>query len=301
VSHGEARRPVVVALGDLLLDVSCRLSGPVREGTDTASLVSLDAGGQAANTAAWAVAAGARGRLVARRSSAPAGRLAEERIAARGVEVRGALVDRPAGAVVVLVRPDGGRDMLTDRGGATLLGVEDVGDDVLDGARAVHVTGYVLEAEPMIGAATRLAALASAADVPLAADLSSVALLEAVGVERFAERVAALAPTVLLGTTAELACIGGPASGRRLARYVLEKRGADGARLHGDAAVVDVPAVATTVVDTTGAGDALAGAFLAALAAGRSPLDALRDAVPYAARCVATVGALPAAGAQPSA
>lgn len=57
-----------------------------------------------------------------------------------------------------------------------------------------------------------------------------------------------------------------------LAPHVVIKRGARGAVLLADGAELRVPAVPVTVVDTTGAGDAFNGGFLAARLAGR-PLD----------------------------
>jgi ribokinase len=54
-----------------------------------------------------------------------------------------------------------------------------------------------------------------------------------------------------------------------------------------------VAAVPVTAVDTTGRGDALAGALLAGLARGLDAEAALRAAMPFAARCVAALGSLP--------
>jgi sugar/nucleoside kinase (ribokinase family) len=219
------RAPLVVTVGDLVLDVTCRLRGDLRHGTDTAAQVVIDAGGQAANAAAWAVQAGARARLVARRSSDHAGRLAEERISLRGVDVVGPVGAAGGGAIVVLVRAGGERDMLSDRGAAASLAPHDVPDGLLDEARALLVTGYALGSEPMLGAGRRAAALAHAAGVPVVVELSSEALIEAVGAERFARRVASLEAHIVLGTSAEHALLGGVSATLQLAPTVIEKVG----------------------------------------------------------------------------
>jgi sugar/nucleoside kinase (ribokinase family) len=57
-------------------------------------------------------------------------------------------------------------------------------------------------------------------------------------------------------------------------RGVLVRLGADGCLLCHDRDVVHVPGFPVTAVDTNGAGDAHCGAFLAALADGRSPFEA---------------------------
>jgi sugar/nucleoside kinase (ribokinase family) len=57
------------------------------------------------------------------------------------------------------------------------------------------------------------------------------------------------------------------------------KRGAAGALGVLDGEVLEAPAPEVAVVDAAGAGDALAGALLAALAAGRSFSQAMDEAV----------------------
>ena len=48
----------VVVLGDVMVDVVARLSGPVAPGSDSEAAVSLGGGGSAANVAAWLAHAG---------------------------------------------------------------------------------------------------------------------------------------------------------------------------------------------------------------------------------------------------
>ena len=84
-------------------------------------------------------------------------------------------------------------------------------------------------------------------------DLSSVSAIRALGVEAFRERVAALGPDLVFGNADEVALVS-PNAPR-----IVEKRGADGCLVNG----VAYPAEPAEVVDTTGAGDALAAGFLA--------------------------------------
>ncbi len=283
--------PLVVAIGDLLLDVICRPQAAIAHDTDTPSEVDVEAGGQAANVAAWAVRAGARGRLVALRAQDAAGRVAAERLALRGVECVGPEVPAGGGVVVVLVRPDGARDMLTDRGVAPTLPAEALEPAWFAGAAALHVTGYALADVPMRGAAREAARLVRAAGGRVAIDCAGVALIEEIGAATFLERMVELEPDVVLGTSREVVLLGGAPS---LAPVVVEKRGAEGAVLHDGGRQTAVAAVPATVVDTTGAGDALAGGLLGRLAQGRSPLEALQGAVADAAACVGAPGAMPA-------
>jgi sugar/nucleoside kinase (ribokinase family) len=271
----------VAALGDLLLDVSCRLAGPLARDTDTPSANRLDAGGQAANVAAWA---GSGSRLIVRRADDPAGRLAEDRLRERGVEVLGPLGGGPCGCVVIVIDAAGGRTMLTDRGVAPQLDEHAIEPAWLAGVAWLHITGYALGGGPMLAAAERAAALVRAEGGRVSLDLANpeVAAAAVGSIER-------LAPDLLLGTTAELAAAEHP-----VAPIVVEKRGADGALLRSGSRVQELRAHPVEVVDTTGAGDALAGGLLAALACGAAPAAALERGLAAAAVCVGRQGAQPA-------
>ncbi|MEA2661552.1 MAG: hypothetical protein QOH08_1124 [Chloroflexota bacterium] len=96
--------------------------------------------------------------------------------------------------------------------------------------------------------------------------------------------------TVLSVNASELAMIAGHDDTARAARALLDrgtravivKRGAAGATLYTSAATLTVPAYPTTVIDPTGAGDALAGAVLGRLAElGGIDVAALRDALTH--------------------
>lgn len=72
---------------------------------------------------------------------------------------------------------------------------------------------------------------------------------------------------------------------------LVEKRGAHGARLSVEGAVVcEKPSHATCVRDATGAGDALVATFAVLTAAGLAPADALEAALDAAARAASAVG-----------
>lgn len=276
----------VAALGDLVLDVSTRPQGPIAADDDTPSANRLEAGGQAANAAAWAAAGGAQARLITRRSSDPAGRMAEERVRARGVDVVGPRGPEPAGIVVSLIAPGGTRSMLTDRGAGPLLAAPDLDPGWFTGVRWLHISGYALTGEPVLGAAVEAAARIHAQGGRVAIDLASVAAIETAGPRVFLQRVAACRPDLVFGTRDELAFDALPAP------LVVAKRGAEGAGLRG-ALDLDRPAPAADVIDPTGAGDALAGGMLAALAAGAATPAALDAGLALAARCVGRRGAMP--------
>jgi hypothetical protein len=85
-AHGDPQPPLLVGVGDLMVDVAVEAPALARGG-DVAGAVRLRPGGSAANVAVWAVAAGGRGRLVAGRGDDLAGRLLAAALAERGVEL----------------------------------------------------------------------------------------------------------------------------------------------------------------------------------------------------------------------
>jgi sugar/nucleoside kinase (ribokinase family) len=267
---------LIVTLGDLLLDVIVRLEEPLATGADANAVTRTGAGGQAANVAAWAVALGAEARCVARRGEDPAGVWLTAELAGRGVDLVGP-VSGVNGVVVSLVSPEGERTMASDRGTATALDPEDL-DPGWFACDCLHISGYSLLASPIDAAAQRAAELAHAHGARVSVDLSAWTRIRAHGVERFREQLGSLAPDLVFGNEREWDEVGD----LPVTRVV--KRGADGFDVVRGGDVQRCQAPEVSVVDTTGAGDALAAGF----AIGGPELA--REA---AARCVAQVGAMP--------
>jgi sugar/nucleoside kinase (ribokinase family) len=267
----------LVCLGDLLLDVIVRLEEPLARGlrADATAVTQLGPGGQAANVAAWAASLGAEARFVGKRGGDDAGRLAAAGLAARGVDVVGPVAEGRNGVVVSLVSPDGDRTMASDRGVAPDLRADELDEQWFDGCNHLHLSGYSLLRSPIDGAALRATGLAPRVSV----DLSSWSVIESFGAERFRARLEGVAPAIVFANEDEERLLGGPLTG---ATWVL-KRGARGVVVDG---VEHKAASVRAVLDTTGAGDALAAGFI---------VGGVEVGLAAAARCVAQLGAMPPA------
>ena len=261
-----------ITLGDLLLDVIVRLGQPLAEGADADAITRLGPGGQAANVAAWIAELGGEARFVGTRADDEAGRLAARALERYGVQVRGPVVAGRTGTVVSLVALDGSRTMASDRGVSPELTAGALEAAWLEGCSHLHLPGYSLLREPIGEASLQAAGLAPRVSV----DLSSWSAIRDFGPARFRERLEALRPAIVFANEDEEQALGGPLEG---CTWVL-KRGALGARF-GD---VELPAVPAEVVDTTGAGDALAAGYL---------VGGPELALAAAARCVAELGSMP--------
>jgi ribokinase len=270
----------IVCLGDLLLDVIVRLDEPLSFGADALALTNAGAGGQAANVAAWAAALGVDARFVGKRADDAAGRVVDEQIRARGVELVGPVVAGRNGVVVSIVGPDGDRTMASDRGVAPDLAPDDLAPEWFDGVDVLHLSGYSLMRSPIDASALRAAELARRGGARVSVDLSAWTRIRDFGPAAFRSRLEQLAPDVVFANEPEWEIIGGAYA---LARTSVIKRGARGIRVVGDVSA-DLPAAAADVVDATGAGDALAAGFL---------VGGPELAVATAARCVAKLGTMP--------
>jgi ribokinase len=266
---------MVCTLGDLLLDVIVRLEGPIAEDTDTYGQSRVGAGGQAANVAAWVASLGGAARFVGKRANDGAGRLVLAELESRGVGVRGPAMETGTGTVVSIATPDGRRTMLSDRGVAPELHAEELQNEWLDGCEHLHLPAYSVLAPPI-----RDAAYAAAERVPRTSlDLSSTAAIRAAGIDELQAAVSRLRPDVVFANEDEAALVGEIA-----AETVVIKRGAHGCLVRSGGEEQEYEALPAEVVDSTGAGDAFAAGFL---------LGGPELALEAAARCVATMGAMP--------
>jgi ribokinase len=265
---------LVVTLGDLLLDVIVRLGEPLMTGADANADTLAAPGGQAANVAAWVVALGERARCVARRGDDLTGALLAGELGARGVELAGPAAGR-TGAVVSLVSADGERTMASDRGTATLLEPDDLDPDWF-ACDCLHISGYALLASPIDTAAARAAGFARTHGARLSVDLSAWTRIR--HSHSFRDQLAALDPDVVFGNELEWEELGAIGETR------VVKRGAGGFDVVRGDSVERCQARDTFVIDTTGAGDALAAGFF---------VGGPELALEAAERCIAQVGAMP--------
>ena len=159
--------------------------------------------------------------------------------------------------------------MASDRGAAVELEAEALEPAWFD-ADVLHISGYSLLREPLARAAARAAVLARQHGAQVSFDVSTWTLVD----DRFRVRVRELAPDLAFASERERSAVGDLDT-----RWVV-KRGAGGLTVDGR----DYPAAETTVVDTTGAGHALAAGFLV----GGPELG-----LAAAARCCAKLGSMP--------
>ncbi|MER5830354.1 sugar kinase [Streptomyces sp. NPDC002130] len=297
----EAGRGLLV-VGDVITDVVARHRGPLAPGTDTAARIRTVAGGAGANVACWAAHRGAADVRLLGRVGADAAAWHERELVAQGVRPQ-LVIDplAPTGTVICMV--DGGasaeRTFLTDSGASVRLGPADWSDALLDGVARLHLSGYLLFSDPSRAMVTVALGAARARGVPVSLDPASAGFLAELGAERFLELVEGV--DVLLPSRDEACLLTGLADAAEAAAelslrvpLVVAKQGHEGALVARSGKVsARVPAVPATPRDTTGAGDAFTGAFLAALLAGAGPRDAAAEGCRAGARAVEQVGGRP--------
>jgi sugar/nucleoside kinase (ribokinase family) len=262
---------LVLVLGDINLDAILRVAEypPLGEDSIVESAV-IGPGGGAANAACVLAKLGLYPRLLARAGSDPFGDLAVHEVQAAGVDVSAVERDsqRQTGMIVVPVVPGGERTMFSSRGANPAFSLTSLTHDMLQGVKAVQLTGYAFLASPQRDAAWRVAELAHEMGIPLALDLN----LEAA--RRYPAEMRRLARMLDI-------CTLGSADGEALygtyqpesiahsqlelgTRLVAVKLGARGAYLAeaGAGAPVTIPAFRVASVDATGAGDAFSAGLL---------------------------------------
>jgi sugar/nucleoside kinase (ribokinase family) len=282
--------PDVLAVGDVMLDVS--VAADALAGGHVAGKVRIRPGGSAANAAVWAAHTGAAAAVVGRVGADFAGKALRQALAVRAVEpLLVEDLEAPTGTVLLL-----GETVVAERGATARLAPGDLPTSMV--APAVLVSGYALLHDDTEAAA--LAALDRASGPWVAVDAASARLLERYGSRRFLDATAA-ATVLLLNEDEALALAGatGEAAARALAgdyRMVCVKQGPFGALAAADGCIERAGGRAGSGLsrNPTGAGDAFAGALLAALARGAGAREALQQACAAGAASVAADAAWPA-------
>jgi sugar/nucleoside kinase (ribokinase family) len=290
----------LLVVGDVINDVIVRPEEPRQHATDNPARIAFAAGGSAANQAAWAAHHGADVAFVGRVGATDLGRHAEE-LHRVGVDAH-LVSDRTAatGSIVILVDDDGERTMYVDRGANQNLAVDDVPTQLLEGAGRLHLTGYLFFTAYGRSVGRTLLRRARALGLRASLDPSSAYHLRRCGGAAFrswTDGVDLCLPNELearvLAESDDL-----PVVYERLqAAYgaAVVKHGADGVTVLGPTDDPEQlrPTRPQVAVDSTGAGDAFAGALLSRLCRGHELPAAAGFAVDAAADVVTRLGARP--------
>ncbi len=286
----------IICYGDVIDDIVVAPKGPIREDTDTPSMIRSRPGGSAANTAAWLGAIEAPVDLVA--------------VVGNGDALRhGALLPGvnallrehptlPTGRIIIIIQHER-RDMLTDRGANVDLSPDDVSDSMLRQARLLHVTGHALLNTDGYARIRTLIERCRAADVFVSVSPGSAGFIEDVGVER-ARRAFAGADLVFAGLEDGklLAGVDDPI-GAALALneqfdVAILTRGREGVIVSEQGNHLSLTIDALPVVDPTGAGDAFCAGFLDEWISTWDVRRAAEAGIDLAAEAVGILGGRPA-------
>ena len=281
----------VVVVGGINQDTTVRVARRPNPGeTVVGEGPQVSAGGKGANMAVAAAAAGASVAMCGAVGADDAGRTQIDLLASAGVGVASVAVlgDSPTGAALILVTPDGENSIAVGTGANGRLTEDQVWTACAGAA--------VVLAQTEVGAGPALAAARSAAAGGARFVLSPAPVVA------LSHDVLAMADPLVVNEEEATDLLGGDwghqdvAAALRAytgARSVVVSLGADGVRAADANGSWHAAAPATHVVDTTGAGDVLAGTLAAGLAKGETLQEALQLAVSAAAESVRHVGARP--------
>ena len=281
-----------------MLDVTAVIGKPITEGLETRATISTQGGGAAANVASWLAAHKTPAFLVARVGDDAAGKTVLAELDSLGVEHSKSVIQGAnTGVVIVIVGRDGERTMFPDSGANSGLGLKDIPE--LSQFTAVYISGYSLINPESRSGVLEIIGAAKEAGLPIIFDPATVGVLMEVGIAKVREWISLVDALILNEEEAQF--ISGKANPVDAAgelikevQTVVIKRGSNGALGQSrDRDLIQISAHPTSVVNTTGAGDAFAAGFIQVWALNGDLYDALESGADLAAKCVALISARP--------
>lgn len=288
----------ILCIGDIMLDVVVLLNRPIVEGLETRAQISTQGGGAAANVATWLAHNKTPSYLVTRIGDDSAGQTLIAELNKYGVEHSSQIIaNKGTGVVVVIVGREGERTMFPDSGANAGLGLSDLPD--LSQFSAVYLSAYALINSQSREGVLQIVEAVKAAGLPIILDPATVGVLMEVGVST-ANDWLQFVDTIILNEeeshflTGKENPVDAAAQLLNQVKTVVIKRGSNGALGQTrNGQLIQVQAKKTTVVNTTGAGDAFAAGFISIWGNNGELIDALESGSELAAKCVALVGARP--------
>lgn len=181
--------------------------------------------------------------------------------------------DEPTGKCLVLVTPDAERSMNTYLGASERLSIEQLNPEAILDSVYVYIEGYLVSSETGLAAAVRAREIAQDAGIPVALSFSDPGMVQFFP-DQFRQIVGAGVDLVFAndaeakswtGTT-ELA--DAVEAMKDTAKRFVITRGGDGAVCFDGEQLHEIPVHSVDALDSNGAGDMFAGAFLYAITEG---------------------------------
>ncbi len=289
----------VACLGIVVADLVAR---PVRDlpGPGKLSLVeqmTLHTGGCAVNTGIALVKLGAQVSILGCTGDDVLGQFVADELRKYAVDIRGLRCrkDCSTSATMVLVHPDGERSFLHHLGANALFGPEDIDFSIIEECRCLHIAGALVmpamdgESTAEILERARRQGITTSLDTAWDASGRWLQTLQLClphldyfmpSLEEARELSGLTEPEAILDFFLER----GPAT-------VILKMGASGSIARNSTETQVVPAIPSSSVDTTGAGDCFAAGFLRGLLEGWSLQQCLRLGNAAGSLCIRSIGA----------
>jgi len=200
------------------------------------------------------------------------------------------------GRVLSFVTPDSDRTMAVHLGAAVGLACEDIDLTELAESNMLYLAGYVLEDECLRKAALHALSFAKSRGIRIAIDCADPGIVSRCG-ETLRSIIQEYANIVFANEAEAVELMGATNAGDALEKLsqfadtAVVKIGKQGSLIRHDGETHRIEAFPVTAVDTTGAGDSFAGAFLYAISKGYDADTAGRLGSFIAAKVVARVGA----------
>lgn len=262
-----------VAKGSMSL-VTALQKGCISTAIESAALPSAHAmGGSAANCARAIARLGGSVGYVGKVGDDEAGRCYAAQLQKIGIESHIiTTTEAPTGECVSLISTDGERTMTTYLGAALKLSAEDITEDIFEGYEVVFIEGYLVQNEALL---RRIFEVARRLDLMIAIDLASFNIVE--HNRELLDELLSSGVSIIFANELEAEAFTKCDDPMRSAEIIAEicdvavvKIGAKGSIVVSGDEVVEIGSTNHIRLDTTGAGDYYAGAFLKGFCQGES-------------------------------
>ncbi|ALO15237.1 putative sugar kinase YdjH [Salinivirga cyanobacteriivorans] len=220
-------------------------------------------GGSAGNTVHGIAALGGQTGFIGKVGPDELGKFFHNDLKNAGISATFIESKNPTGKAIAMITPDSERTFATHLGAAVELSAEDLKPDMFAGYEIFHIEGYLVQNHDLLRQAMQLAKNAGA---KISIDMASFNVVE----ENFDflwEMVKKYVDIVFANEDEAKAFTGKePLDAlKKIAEevdYAIVKIGEKGALIQSGEEIVEIEAVGTNVIDTTGAGDLFASGFL---------------------------------------